>query len=119
MAALSALALIISTLAPLAVCSPLLPRAATLPPVIQGSTPVINATLTYPWPIVRDGGGGGTISGKYIINFSDSQTLNEDDLKNFGFYPFVSNTIASTSAVSSFLQTYYWRTRPDFAFGQY
>ena len=100
MTAFSVLSFILCVSAPLAVCNPILPRAAALPPVVQGSTPVVNATISYPWPIVRDGGGGGTIGGKHIINFSDSQTLNEDDLKNFGFYPFVSNTVASTSAVS-------------------
>jgi hypothetical protein len=100
MAGLLNYSVVFSLLSSLAACSPLVRRAAALPPVVQGASPITNATLTYPWPIVRDGGGGGTISGKHIINFSDSQTLNADDLKNFGFYPFVSNTIATTSAVS-------------------
>jgi hypothetical protein len=57
-----------------------------------------STTLEYPWPIVRDGGGAGMVAGKYLINFSDTTTKNEDDLKNFGFYRFVSNSIASATA---------------------
>lgn len=100
MGALLAITSVLTVVAPPVISGSLLPRAAALPPVVQGTTPVVNATLTYPWPIVRDGGGGGKINGKHIINFSDSQTLNENDYKNNGFYPFVSNTITSSSGVS-------------------
>lgn len=101
MAGLSKHTFIWSTLVYLATCSPVYPRAASLPPVVQSSTPVTNATLTFEWPIQRDGGGGGTVNGVHIINFSDTTTLNEDDFKAWGYYPFQSNSIATTSAVSS------------------
>jgi hypothetical protein len=84
----------------LGACGPVVRRSAALPPVVQSSSEVTNATLlSYPWPIVRDGGGGGTVAGIHIINYSDTQTQNEDDFKAFGFYPFVSNSIVTTSAV--------------------
>ncbi|TVY82349.1 hypothetical protein LSUE1_G002407 [Lachnellula suecica] len=77
-----------------------LPHPAALPPVVQSSSPPTNAILKgMPWPIQRDGGGGGTVAGQHIINFSDTSTLNEDDKKKAGYYPFVSNTIVTTSAM--------------------
>lgn len=91
---------ILSTLVYLIAGSPITGRdGAALPPVIsfniaEGS----DAHLEYPWAIARDGGGGGTVAGKYIINFSDTTTMNTDDFESFGFYPFVSNSIASAIA---------------------
>ncbi|KAF2664414.1 hypothetical protein BT63DRAFT_429895 [Microthyrium microscopicum] len=93
--------IISSSLVILAACGPITPiarRTAALPPTIAGSSPSSNATLiTYPWTINRDGGGGGTVAGEHIINFSDTQTLNQDNKNAAGFYPFVSNSIATST----------------------
>jgi len=85
---------------------PLEPRAAALPPKVSGTTAVRNATLTFKWPIQRDGGGGGTINGTHIINFSDTTTLNQDFENTYGYYPFVSNTIATTDSKGTTLKDY-------------
>ncbi|KAH6724457.1 hypothetical protein BKA61DRAFT_687688 [Leptodontidium sp. MPI-SDFR-AT-0119] len=85
------------TLAQVAVAGPLAYRATVPAPVIKGSTPVQNITSNFPWGIRRDGGGGGTIDGKHIINFADTTTSNSDALRSFGFFPFTSNSIAMAS----------------------
>jgi len=82
------------------------PRAAALPPKVKSTTVVRNATLTYQWPIQRDGEGGGTINGTHIINFSDTITLNQNVHDTYGFYPFVSNTIATTDSKGTTLKDY-------------
>lgn len=87
------------TLAQVGVAGPLAYRATVPAPVIKGSTPVQNITSNFPWGIRRDGGGGGTIDGKHIINFADTTTSNSDALRSFGFFPFTSNSIAMASEV--------------------
>ncbi|CZS99016.1 hypothetical protein WAI453_008420 [Rhynchosporium graminicola] len=81
------------TLAQLVVAGPL--AFCVIPaPVIKSSTPIQNMTSNFPWAIRRDGGGGGTISGKHIVNFADTTTSNPDALRKLGFLPFASNSIA-------------------------
>lgn len=87
-------------LAQLAVAGPLAYRATVHAPVIKSSTPVQNIISSFPWGIRRDGGGGGTIDGKHIINFADTTTVNLQADKDFGFFPFISNSIAIASEVS-------------------
>jgi len=65
--------------------------AGAIPPVAASIGTVTNATLTKPWGITRDGGGGGTIDGTHIINFSDTGAD--------GNNAFVSNSIATTNTV--------------------
>lgn len=88
------------TLSQLAVAGPLAYRATVPAPVITGSTSVENITSNFPWTIRRDGGGGGTIDGKHIINFADTTTSNTQALADFGFLPFTSNSIAIAGEVS-------------------
>lgn len=92
--------IISATLVCLAAGSPVSRRdTAPLPPVVSFNIGAGgDAILEYPWPIVRDGGGAGMVAGTYLINFSDTTTENENDLKDYGFYPFVSNSIASATA---------------------
>jgi hypothetical protein len=88
-------------------------KVAAAPPPIQNSSPgrggggallpvaanispaATNATLLSKWGITRDGGGGGTIDGTHIINFSDTATGNINNPSTF-----VSNSVATTSGVS-------------------
>jgi len=106
MAGFSTYTLLLSTILRLSAASPLFPRAAPLPPVVEGASPVTDAVLKYSSPLSRDGGGGGTIAGQHIINFSDTITLDENNKKKLGFFPFVSNTIATTSEDGKTLTDY-------------
>ncbi|KAL2075854.1 hypothetical protein VTL71DRAFT_797 [Oculimacula yallundae] len=85
-------------LAQLVVAGPLDYRANVRTPVIKSSTPVQSMISSFPWEIRRDGGGGGTIDGKHIINFADTTTSNSQAFKDFGIRPFTSNSIAIASA---------------------
>ncbi|TVY36703.1 hypothetical protein LOCC1_G008731 [Lachnellula occidentalis] len=68
-----------------------------VPPVAASVGSISNATLTQDWGITRDGGGGGTIDGTHIINFSDTGAK--------GGY-FVSNSIATTDTDGTTLTDY-------------
>ncbi len=92
---------ILFALVNLAAAGPLIYRATINAPVIKGSTEACNITTTYPWKLRRDGGGGGTIDGKHVLNFADTSTLNEPFHEAHGYYPFISNSIATASDVSS------------------
>ena len=63
------------------------PRAAPgkLPPQIQRESAVSDALLTWPLGIIRDCGGGGTINGQHIINFSDTTTLDDKAIEELGY----------------------------------